>query len=141
MAESKTLSWIKSNIVAILVPMASATIAFVISYGASIREETMLLNRLNNLEVTMSIVDAQHDQMKAELDELEDTLREADRAVKDMVINEGRELERTLIRISGQVEGINRRLTFIDGIGAPMIYGPQFEDGPNWSESPNLGSP
>lgn len=125
MAESKTWSWIKSHAVAILVPLASGAIALAVSYGANIRDETVLLNRVGNLEAQVATLTADNSNLNQEVEDLEDSLRDADAVIRDLMIKEGRDLERTLIRIEGRVDSINRRLTFIDGIGGPTYYGPQ----------------
>lgn len=140
MAESKTWNWIKSHALTMIVPIVSGVIALGVSYGANIRNETVLLNRVDNLETQVASLSADNASMESEIEDLEDDLRDADRAIRDLLIQEGRDLERTLIRIEGRVDSINRRLTFIDGIGAPTLYSPN-NVAPAWPEQPMAGDP
>lgn len=137
MAESKTWAWIKSNAVAITVPLASGAIALMVSYTTSIKEETLLYNRIAQLEAQVTSLEKQDEEIDDDMDNMEDNLKEADRAirllitngdssVRDLVITEGRDLERKVIRLDTRVDAINRRLTYLDGIGAPS-YGPGFD--------------
>jgi len=49
------------------------------------------------------------------------------RDVEDMVNTEGRDLERKIIRLEARLDSFSRRLSFMDGIGAPsMTPAPSF---------------
>ncbi len=134
MAEGKGLvSWLKANAGAILIPLASGAIALVVSYGSSIEEETRLYNRVSQLEAAVSSLENQDNEFDEDIDDLEDLVDDKSRAVEQMVISEGRDLERSIIRLEGRVENLNRRLTFLDGIGGP-VYGPTYE---NYSVDPS----
>jgi len=144
MAESKTWNWIKSNAVAITVPLASGAIAIMVSWTTGIKEETVLYNRIAQLEAKVVALESQDEEFDDDLDTMEDNLKEADRAIRvtitggdrtirELVIEEGRELERRVIRLDSRVDAINRRLTYIDGIGRPT-YGPSFEYIPGGDE-------
>ena len=124
MAESKTWNWVKNNIAAIVVPLISGIIALGISYGASIQEETVLLNRISNLETQVSALALTNQGLEDDIDLLRERLRDGDRAVRDLLIQEGRDLERTLIRIDARLDNIARRLAVVDGIGAPIPSAP-----------------
>lgn len=128
MAETKTgafWNWLKNNAGAILIPIASGAIALVVSYGSSIEEETRLYNRVSQLEAAVVALGEQDEEFDDDFDDLEDLVSEKTRAVEQMLISEGRDLERKIIRLEGRVDNIGRRLSFIDGIGAPT-YGPSY---------------
>lgn len=131
MSESKGLTgWLKANAAAILIPLASGAIALAVSYGSSIEEETRLYNRVAQLEATVTSLEAQDEEFDDDFDEFKDLVTEKTREVEKMLIVEGRELERKIIRLEGRVDNISRRLSFIDGIGAPT-YGPSYLIEPN----------
>lgn len=122
---SKTGEWIRANIGAILVPTISGVIALVISYGTSVREEADLVNRISNLERSLASFERTLGATASDVEDLEDNLSDELREVESMIISEGRELERTIIRLETRMDNFGRRLAFIDGIGAPNI-GPSY---------------
>ena len=112
-------AWIRNNIAAILIPIASGVIALVVSYGSSIQEETKLLARIDKLEATVVDLENQDEEFDDDFDDLEDLVSDKNREIENMVISEGRDLERSVIRLESRMDNISRRLALFDGIGAP----------------------
>lgn len=121
----KAWDWVKNNIAAILVPLASGAIALVISYGTQVEEETKLLARIDKLEELVTELEEQDEEFDDDFDNLEDLVNDKSRAIEQIVITEGRDLERKIIRLEGRVDNLGRRVAYIDGIGAPT-YGPTY---------------
>lgn len=114
-------AWVKNNIAAIVVPVVSGIIALIISYGANIAEETTMQNRLDTNELTISQIRTDFRNLESEFEDLEDLLRDKIRDTELLITSEGRELERSMIRMEARLENFSRRLAVIDGIGAPSF--------------------
>lgn len=130
MAKEETQSgfwvWIKNHSGAILIPLFSGLIALVVAYGSFQRDNANLLNRISIIESTQKSHAEELDELDDAIDDLEDLNAKTERELRNLVITEGRELERTLIRLEARVSSIANRLSFIDGIGNAPAYGPSY---------------
>lgn len=119
MAERKTMGeWFRANWPAIVMPIISAVIALGVAWGSFQRDNANMLNRISALETAKVELKLEVKDLKQANKSLEDQIDERSDEIEDLVISEGRELERQIIRLSGTVGAIGNRLAFIDGIGA-----------------------
>ena len=112
-------AWVRNNLAAILVPLASGAIALFVSYGADIRAETQLENRIVALEKLVVDLGEQDEEFDDDFDDLEDTVNDKTRELENMLTREGRDIERKVIRMESRLDSIARRMALFDGIGAP----------------------
>lgn len=119
MSDGKFGSWFRTNLIAIMVPTISVGAALIVSYGSSIQTETDLFNRIKLIEQQIIALDTQDEEFDDDFDEFEDEVQEKIRSLQNMIIREGRDLERAMIRIESRLDSLNRRMTLFDGIGSP----------------------
>lgn len=123
-------AWLRNNIAAIAVPIISGIVALLVSWGADIRAETELNNRIKTLEQQVAALDLQDEEFDDDFDDLEDKVNDKTRELENMLTREGRDLERTVIRMESRLDNLARRMALFDGIGAPsmgVMPAPSFE--------------
>ena len=120
MAERRTMGeWFRANWVSLAVPIASGIIALGVAYGADQRDNAILETRVAALEASKATLEAEVKELRRENNDLENQIDDRSDEIEDLVIREGRDLERQLIRLGGRVDAIGRRIAFLDGISAP----------------------